>query len=544
MVAASVDVASYGLPKTRIITPELGAFLAAVGRRESCKAPAFAGAGKTEALVTAAAAVAPRPMLVVMFNKGAVAGAKKRFFGKAFAHVTVTNWNSLGYQACGVAFRGRLTKSERDVGAAILRRYYPELQRLSYSAEKASDAVFQTILTYQRSRSEDLLDRHVPSKLEISAPAATVAAIARRVFAEMVDLESDFPVLHDTYMKLYQLSRPKLDFELIANDESQDIDPIALAILEQQQSQLIVVGDTHQSIYEWRNAVDAMDAFDLPEYPLSHSWRYGKEIADYVNPILASKGERRPIVGNPKVLDRVFARVLEGDETPEQIAESTVSAALTVKRSDVGEPDIILTRTNAGMFEVAASYAMMGRDVMMLRGAGDGTTELLDLVRGVYCFKSTGKSDLPELRHFKTWSALEDAAQSNRAGELAPFIKIVAKYGEGIYDLAEAITKRTSAAGINISTPFTAKGLEYDHVEIYSDYQPFCKLDLKAGRIVYNIAEANLAYVALTRAKRFLNVSAYDPIYRKSLAEAAQLGVKAVVRERQESSRKLREAAA
>ena len=54
---------------------------------------------------------------------------------------------------------------------------------------------------------------------------------------------------------------------------------------------------THNSIYEWRGAVDAMKAFPgAPRRMLSQSFRFGQTVADVANSILATLDEPTDLV--------------------------------------------------------------------------------------------------------------------------------------------------------------------------------------------------------------------------------------------------------
>ncbi|CAM9369953.1 unnamed protein product [Discosporangium mesarthrocarpum] len=71
---------------------------------------------------------------------------------------------------------------------------------------------------------------------------------------------------HDVYLKLSQLSRPDLSsrgqgYDILLLDEAQDISPvIADIVLSQHRCANVLVKDTHQSIYDFRGAVDQLVA--------------------------------------------------------------------------------------------------------------------------------------------------------------------------------------------------------------------------------------------------------------------------------------------
>jgi len=72
-------------------------------------------------------------------------------------------------------------------------------------------------------------------------------------------------MLHDGYLKLYQLSNPVLQYDCILLDEAQDINPVTGEIIFSQsrafnfyskKTSIILVGDSHQQIYSFRGARD------------------------------------------------------------------------------------------------------------------------------------------------------------------------------------------------------------------------------------------------------------------------------------------------
>ncbi len=69
----------------------------------------------------------------------------------------------------------------------------------------------------------------------------------------------------------------------IVTHNCQDADAIITAVLLEQDTQIVAVGDRNQQIYEWRGANSAMDAFGGERATLRKSFRFGPAIADYAN---------------------------------------------------------------------------------------------------------------------------------------------------------------------------------------------------------------------------------------------------------------------
>jgi hypothetical protein len=59
----------------------------------------------------------------------------------------------------------------------------------------------------------------------------------------MLNPTSDLPITHDFYLKLWTLSKPVINADLVMLDEGQDANGLLLKILEEQKCQVIYVGE-------------------------------------------------------------------------------------------------------------------------------------------------------------------------------------------------------------------------------------------------------------------------------------------------------------
>ncbi|EIR4881561.1 hypothetical protein LW377_004528, partial [Salmonella enterica] len=72
------------------------------------------------------------------------------------------------------------------------------------------------------------------------------------------------------------------------------------AIVLSQRCRVVLVGDRHQQIYRFRGADNAMDTPQLEHADrlwLTNSFRFGPEVANVANRLLALKGETHKVIG-------------------------------------------------------------------------------------------------------------------------------------------------------------------------------------------------------------------------------------------------------
>jgi superfamily I DNA/RNA helicase len=100
------------------------------------------------------------------------------------------------------------------------------------------------------------------------------------------------------------LNGKKIDYVLV--DEAQDVNGVQVGLLNalQKKMKVIIVGDPHQNIYNWRGAVNSFVYYDKEwiEKSLSISFRFeNQNIVDFANVILQKvKAEKTPLKLYPK----------------------------------------------------------------------------------------------------------------------------------------------------------------------------------------------------------------------------------------------------
>jgi len=261
----------------------------------------------------------------------------------------------------------------------------------------------------------------------------------------------------------------------------QDSNQVTMDIVLSQQNygtQLITVGDNFQSIYAWRNAVNALD--NLPEGKfktlyLTESFRFTQEIADKATKIISYLNNDRPIIGRGK----------------EKAIESKA----------------VIVRNNSTLLEQLLSAYNKKEKVYVLADLKSLWSKLYH-IQALY-FKEKPRYPDSELKQYKTYKELLEASEN--LPEIAKLIKLPLTLGHGdglhknINNIKSILVKKESDGDFTLTTGHKSKGLEWDEVTLTDDF-------LKVGEdqdvldVLSNNQTCELIYVALTRARVKVNL--------------------------------------
>lgn len=475
-------------------------------RSRALKVVAFAGAGKTSTLRAYAASRPSMRFLYLAFNRAINEEAKRKF--PANVHCLTTH--SLAYKSIGHQYRGKLKSGLRanDVTKAF------GLGAGRAALIHAGKAV--RVMEHFIASPHQTFDEFQQLKEKEPSIDPDAILLGERIWKAMADLDNPtVPMVHDGYLKLYQQSRPSLNYDCILFDEAQDANSVTLEILRHQRCDRVFVGDPHQQIYGFRRAMNAMEDPSLTdELYLTQSFRFGDTIASVANAILALKRESRSV---------------RGDRTR---APSRSRA--------------FLARGNAAAYRKAAALAKIGEGVHFIGGI-DGYR--LDLLRDIAHLRIGNRADVrdPIVRQFAEFDHLVDYARAIDERDLTAWTKLVERHEKPSSIPNEIETVRTlslptpSEIAICVATAHKSKGLEFGEVEIADDFPKPEIIDIPAvdshvatwqygpldcptlwdgdrfkGCVIFPEEEINLRYVAATRAEGRLMLAAWD---NPSLAE-------------------------
>lgn len=474
-------------------TPEQEAVIAAVldSNQRSVGITAYAGAAKTTTLLMSANAIGNRAIHYLVFGKAMAQEAKRKT--ASMQNMRCSTVHSLAYQAIGNRFQVRLNaprlKAAEAAEACGIDKPW-DLAGVRHGPAACARAGLDTVRNFCQSADAEIGPQHVPVHDGWDADrqeALTFEAerLAKQMWADMSRPDDwsptgVLPIEHDHYLKMWALCGPILNCDYLFLDEAQDSNPITVHIVRQQlaRCQLVIVGDPHQSIYEWRSAVNAMNELpiDLMKH-LTMSFRFGESVANLVNPILTLLDDSKPpLRGNPDVRTTIQSK------EPTETAEA------------------YLSRTNAVMLSTVMREMDNGRTVHVVGGVERFTSfcyGILDLQR-----KPPQPPKHPWLAGFKSWRDLLDHVNSgdeHPAEDLVAMVRLVCQTDKGAWGILDYLKKTVAhgKADLNVGTVHQFKGAEFDSVALAGDF-PTSIADL-------NNEELRLLYVALTRGRTRVN---------------------------------------
>lgn len=446
------------------------------------KVNAVAGSGKTSTLLLLADEF-KQPSLLLAFNKAIADEASKRFP----QHVQCRTMNSVAYAEFGRALQHKLNLNKnpklntmRSIKNTVdwfkLQDYDLAVPAISARviASLSREAVERFCHSSRLSISENDLYTRDFTELQKNHEFSTehikrvVVNLAKLIWRERINPISQSFCTHDTYVKLWSLSNPELDYDILYVDESQDINPCVLSVLEKQTCKVVYVGDQYQSIYGFRGAINAMKNIQAPTLSLSQSWRYGKEIADVAECILSK--DSVTVIGNPSI-------------------ESVV------REIPQDENYTMIFRTNAELLNQAEQLIDKGTSVSIEINVKDFVRQ----VHSVIELKKGGKPFHDNIARFGSFSELLEYAKESV--EIQRLLNTAMR--NDVHEFLNKLEMNNQCLDYSVilTTAHKSKGLEFDNVVIAGDFK-FGKDDL----LSMPEQELNLLYVACTRAKKKLQL--------------------------------------
>jgi superfamily I DNA/RNA helicase len=463
------------------------------------KINAVAGSGKTTTIVEyAKARPATAKILYLAFNRTVKLEAQKKFSEKGMHNVQVETAHSLAYK--NIVFHHKYTVRKQDYKSYEI----AELLGISGTGEKHAEYIIANhIIKFiaffcnsDKLKVQDLNYLDVVSDPKARTFVKTFYPYIEnlsRIFLSKMD-KGEIEITHDFYLKKYQLSNPRLNYDYILFDEGQDASPAMLDIFLKQKATKVIVGDTHQQIYGWRHAVNSLEKADFTTFHLSASFRFPAAVADLARSILRWKNH----LGDYKEVP------ISGKGT--QQAEVTKS---------------VIARTNLGLLLKAIAYVTEKKNLKHIYFEGninsytyaDEGASLYDVLNLYNKNHYLIKDKL--IKAMNNMSELKEYIEKTEDAQLSMMTDIVEEYGDEIPAIIKSIKDKHVGDGekekaeIIFSTVHRSKGMEYDVVQIVNDFITEEKLeklkDEELSKSKLN-EEINLLYVAVTRTKNTIYI--------------------------------------
>ena len=429
-------------------TNEQQAAISAFNQGGSLKLNAFAGTGKTSTLQMMAEST-HRKGIYLAFNKAIANKASGTFPDNVIATTSHSRaFRSVinrGYSRDKMV--GKLNPKAISQALNLSPLYYGG-QR-SINPTSYGYLVAETVRAYAYSDRLEIIPDMVPlpGNLQLLKDGdkndvqRQVAKRATDMWLKMKNpYDERFPLGHDGYFKLWALSKPRFETDFCLLDEAQDSNPALLSVLLEQTIQVVFVGDRFQQIYEWRGAINAMDKIATSDMLyLSHSFRFGKCIADFASKLIQIIDPKAVVHGSPDIISQFGCN----------------------------NPDAILSRTNAALIEYVIKAQQAGRKPFIV----GGTSELRWMLEDVNILKSGRPATHPEFFGFKNWHEVLEFVEQPEGEQLVTFVKIVRKFGERTILAALEKTALDEYDGdLILSTAHKAKGLEWPTVMLADDF--------------------------------------------------------------------------
>lgn len=490
---------------------------------------AYAGAGKTSTLLAIAKARPEHQILYLAYNREMAKEAQSKFP----KNVTCRTVHSLAYDLVGrqyskMKFVNNAWKDLKignnrhleiadhiniDFKDVIIVKKALDVLNLWFSSNRL-ELDHSLYAEYKRTLPRD--ERNSLSEFDFRH----LLKRSKQIWEMMKDKNNfDVKLPHDGYLKLYHLLNPQLVYDTIMLDEAQDSNDVTMAIFQRSTAKYkVVVGDTHQSIYQFRGTKNALLDFTTMAggcFYLTKSFRFNEDIAQYATCILKElKGEKNSVKGL-------------GAQGALRVAPCSI---LSFPRYTT-----ILARKNATLFQIAVEAFTSGKKVHFSGGIEKYD---LDLIKSIALLEmgESDKSKIPNFfaRRFRTLEQIELYARTAEESDMNVLIKFIkelngARTLELINELVKYdqwvmsdFAKNIVSCDYLLTTAHRSKGLEFKCVALWNDFSGLYeaiqeghdtlylqnKLD-PVDRTAWE-QEVNLYYVAATRTKNVLYVVKSD----------------------------------
>ena len=516
-------------PKDKITpTPEQSAPIESPDIGQIKKIKAFAGTGKTTTLDSYARSRPTKKALYIAFNKSVADEARIRFP----ENTTTVTAHGLARTALHPDLQKKIIGN--NPRANKVQEHFNEHEMSNLEAV----LILQTLENFLNSDDPIISEIHCPEQDKLEEVKFNndishhekikdgwqekAIEFSKELWESMNDPEGKWPMTHNGYLKHFAISKPHLNYDIILLDEAQDTNPVVEGIVTRQKNhaQIILVGDSHQQIYTWRGAIDSMERIKTTQtYNLTSSFRFGKNIANLSNIILTRyKKEKNRLVGHAPE-DYVYLN--KTSPFTKMVFEKRPIKHTRICRTSVGLFNDAITT-----IEKIKKWSAHNPNQPQLKIAFVGTTGsenfspkrhydmglILDIF---YLYNSNNKNIRdPYIKSFNNINELKEIAEdpSLNAADLKKALKLSEAYPKNLEILIKDVERYSASPDdpdtwITFTTAHRSKGLEWENVALSDDFQALYEDNKPKPSKELKDEEINLLYVAITRAKKRIEIN-------------------------------------
>lgn len=446
---------------------------------------ALAGTGKTTYLIDYAKNNPEENILYTALNESVIKEARLRFP----KNVKCYTMHSIAYQNTGFKYKHKLSSfiNINRVSDLLLFDGYKK-----YFKSKEIISLINDFCYSEYDSFESLLPINYKSNFFSRKKTISLLNI---LWEQLVDKNNNFPITHDVYLKLYQLSNntfPYLNYDVIMLDESQDSNNCIKSIIVNQKDiynkKIIIVGDPYQYIYGFRGSVNIFEDLNydntFEQKTLNKTYRFGKNIEKITNIILNK-------ILNSKIL-------IQGNEN---IYDS-------IKNFNYNQQYTVISRTNSSLIGYAINAIKNNKKIYFI---GKNNIDF-NRAKDIFYLKINQKNLIKtkKIKLYKDYKEFKNETKENNIIEDIFLINVIEKYKDNFLNYIENFHKNTvlkiDDAEVILTTVHTAKGLEFNQVLLSNDYYSIFDKNKKIKQNI-NKEEINILYTALTRAKYNLKLN-------------------------------------
>lgn len=318
----------------------------------------------------------------------------------------------------------------------------------------------------------------------------------KRLFDYYVNSDT---IQHNVYLKLFQLSKEKIDCDTLIVDEFNDVNMCMLSIVVNNlDKKVLVVGDSLQNLNSFNYTVDGLSImikkYKFKEYSLTMSFRVSEDVAS-----VASR----------------YLSYMYDDTIRFHGNKHTKFAKIDLTRATKDNQVHLLCRNRLGGLIEVLKVLSVNKNKKFYYVGGIDSFGLKDIER-IHQYNGTiyiggEKFHISQLRKM-----LNDDIKDPEISKAVSLYDFGKKYDEFLPLLRFTETTNKDEADIIVQTAHSSKGLTVKNVYLASDFKPIeiIKKEMllmkeSGNEYLYNVAksEINLLYVGMTRPTELLDLN-------------------------------------